>query len=227
MLALPTAMVPGLAGQLLEALLVAGAFAAFLSTSSGLLVSTAGVLVQDVLRGSVRDFRRASLVAGTVPLLLALPAAGLPVGQVVGLAFAVAASTFCPLLVLGIWWRGLTAPGAAAGLLVGGGLSAAAVLVDAGRARRPRLAGGAARPARRLDRARRLRRDGRRLAGHRVAGARPTSAARCCACTRRSSWALSRLTARRAAGDRSAQRRGVPADAGAPPGSRPGHPPAR
>ena len=128
-LALPTAMVPGLAGQLLEALLVAGAFAAFLSTSSGLLVSTAGVLVQDVLRGSVRDFRRASLVAGTVPLLLALPAAGLPVGQVVGLAFAVAASTFCPLLVLGIWWRGLTAPGAAAGLVVGGGLSAAAVLV--------------------------------------------------------------------------------------------------
>ena len=128
-LALPTAMVPGLAGQLLEALLVAGAFAAFLSTSSGLLVSTAGVLVQDVLRGTVRDFRRASLVAGTVPLLLALPAAGLPVGQVVGLAFAVAASTFCPLLVLGIWWRGLTAPGAAAGLVVGGGLSAAAVLV--------------------------------------------------------------------------------------------------
>ena len=127
-LALPTAMLPGLGGQLLEALLVAGAFAAFLSTSSGLLVSIAGVLVQDVLRGSVRDFRRASLVAGTVPLLLALPAAGLPIGQVVGLAFAVAASTFCPLLVLGIWWRGLTAPGAAAGLLVGGGLSAAAVL---------------------------------------------------------------------------------------------------
>ena len=38
----------------------------------------------------------------------------------VGLAFAVAASTFCPLLVLGIWWRGLTAVGALAGLLVGG-----------------------------------------------------------------------------------------------------------
>ena len=127
-LTLPTQMVPGLGGQLLEALLVAGAFAAFLSTSSGLLVSTAGVLVQDVLRGTVRDFRRASVVAGAVPLLLALPAAGLPVGQVVGLAFAVAASTFCPLLVLGIWWRGLTAPGAAAGLVVGGGLSSAAVL---------------------------------------------------------------------------------------------------
>ena len=134
-LALPGALVGGLGGQLLEALLVAGAFAAFLSTSSGLLVSTAGVLVQDVLpggrggwaSGTVRDFRRGAVLAGAVPLALALPAAGLPVGQVVGLAFAVAASTFCPLLVLGIWWRGLTAAGAAAGLLTGGLLSLGAV----------------------------------------------------------------------------------------------------
>ena len=125
-LRLPGALVGGTAGHLLEALLVAGAFAAFLSTSSGLLVSTAGVLVQDVLRGTVRDFRRAAVLAGVVPLALAVAASHLPVGQVVGLAFAVAASTFCPLLVLGIWWRGLTAPGAVAGLLAGGGLSTAA-----------------------------------------------------------------------------------------------------
>src|SRR3546814_20779957 len=39
--------------------------------------------------------------------------------KAVGLAFAVAASTFCPLLVLGIWWRGLTDIGAIAGLLTG------------------------------------------------------------------------------------------------------------
>ena len=132
-LALPGALVGGLAGQLLEALLVAGAFAAFLSTSSGLLVSTAGVLVQDVLRGPPgrgqhAQFGRATVLAGSVPLLLALPASGLAVGQVVGLAFAVAASTFCPLLVLGIWWRGLTAAGATAGMVAGGALSSAAVL---------------------------------------------------------------------------------------------------
>lgn len=46
----------------------------------------------------------------------------------VGLAFAVAASTFCPLLVLGIWWPRLTAAGALAGLAVGGVGSGAAVL---------------------------------------------------------------------------------------------------
>ena len=46
-----------------------------------------------------------------------------------GLAFAVAASTLCPLLVLGIWWRGLTATGATWGLAVGGLLSGGAVTV--------------------------------------------------------------------------------------------------
>ncbi|MCW2608124.1 MAG: Na+/solute symporter [Frankiales bacterium] len=127
-LALPTAVLGGgVLGSALEALLVAGAFAAFLSTSSGLVVSTAGVLVQDVLGGTVAGFRRGTLLAAGVPLALALLAVDLPVAQTVGLAFAVAASTFCPLLVLGIWWRGLTAPGAIAGLVVGGAGSISAV----------------------------------------------------------------------------------------------------
>ena len=43
------------------------------------------------------------------------------------LAFAVAASTFCPLLVLGIWWPRLTVRGATAALVVGGGSALAAV----------------------------------------------------------------------------------------------------
>ena len=53
--------------------------------------------------------------------LIALPTTSLDISRVVGMAFAVAASTFCPLLVLGIWWRGLTTAGAIAGLIVGGG----------------------------------------------------------------------------------------------------------
>ncbi len=129
-LVLPGVALGGLAGELLAGLVAAGAFAAFLSTSSGLLVNVSGVLATDVLgRGSVRDFRRAALLAGVVPLVLALQVSGLDVSRVVGLAFAVAASTFCPLLVLGVWWRGLTAVGAGCGLLAGGLLSASAVLV--------------------------------------------------------------------------------------------------
>jgi Na+(H+)/acetate symporter ActP len=128
----------GVTGQLLGALVAAGALAAFLSTSSGLLTSVAGVLFTDVLhgdtghatrRGSIRDFRAATLLAASLPMAIALAVSGLDVSQVVGLAFAVAASSFCPLLVLGIWWRGLTAAGAAAGVLAGGGAALLAVLV--------------------------------------------------------------------------------------------------
>jgi Na+(H+)/acetate symporter ActP len=134
-LVLPGAALDGLPGDLLAGLVAAGAFAAFLSTSSGLLVSVSGVLSTDVLgrwsggHGSVRDFRRSAIVAGLVPLLLTLPLGNLGLSTVVGLAFAVAASTFCPLLVLGIWWRRLTPVGAGCGLLAGGGLCGAAVLI--------------------------------------------------------------------------------------------------
>ncbi len=130
-LELPSRMVTGLGGDLLSALTTAGAFAAFLSTSSGLTIAVAGVLSQDVMgrrfRG-VRSFQAAAVVAVVVPLLLAVLADGVGVARAVGLAFAVAASTFCPLLVLGIWWRRLTDAGAIAGMVVGGGLSGLAVV---------------------------------------------------------------------------------------------------
>ncbi|MFI8771619.1 cation acetate symporter [Gordonia sp. NPDC062954] len=125
-LLLPAAAVGGLAGQILAALVAAGAIAAFLATSSGLLVSVAGALSTDVLRGRVRDFRIAALIGGVIPIGLSLAASSLELSRTVGLVFAVAASTLCPLLVLGIWWRGLTAPGAVAGLIVGGVSSGAA-----------------------------------------------------------------------------------------------------
>ncbi|AEV74139.1 putative symporter [Mycolicibacterium rhodesiae NBB3] len=126
----PGTAIGGAAGQLLAALVAAGAIAAFLATSSGLLVSVAGALATDVLRGRVRDFRMAAVVGGLIPIPLSLATSGgLELSRSVGLAFAVAASTLCPLLVLGIWWRGLTAWGAACGLIVGGVLSGTAVTV--------------------------------------------------------------------------------------------------
>ncbi|MGW0187658.1 sodium/solute symporter [Streptomyces sp. NPDC003362] len=127
-LLLPGRMIGGVGGDLLGALLAGGAFAAFLSTASGLAMAVAGVLTQDVLptRG-VRHFRLGTLLAMSAPLAASVLVGGLPVADAVGLAFAVSASSFCPLLVLGIWWRRLTPPGAAAGMLVGGGSAFAAV----------------------------------------------------------------------------------------------------
>ncbi|WP_458316897.1 sodium/solute symporter [Mycolicibacterium brisbanense] len=125
----PGAAIGGVGGQLLAALVAAGAIAAFLATSSGLLVSIAGALATDVLRGRVRDFRVAAVIGGLIPIPLSLVVSGLELSRSVGLAFAVAASTLCPLLVLGIWWRGLTVTGAACGLVVGGGVCGGAVTV--------------------------------------------------------------------------------------------------
>lgn len=125
----PGSAIGGAFGQLLAALVAAGAIAAFLATSSGLLVSIAGALATDVMRGRVRDFRVAAVIGGLIPIPLSLLVADIELSRTVGLAFAVAASTLCPLLVLGIWWRGLTAAGAACGLTVGGLVCGGAVLV--------------------------------------------------------------------------------------------------
>ncbi|WP_319804649.1 sodium/solute symporter [Nocardioides malaquae] len=135
-LELPRVMLPGWGGEVLTGLLAAGAFAAFLSTASGLTTALAGVLGQDVRArglgrwrfGGVAAFRVGAVLAVLPPALVALVGVEVSVARMVGLAFAVAASTFCPLLVLGIWWPRLTAPGALAGLAVGGVGSGAAVL---------------------------------------------------------------------------------------------------
>ncbi|MCW0213778.1 MAG: cation acetate symporter [Pseudonocardia sp.] len=131
-LLLPTAVLgSGTAGAVLGGIVAAGAWAAFLSTSSGLVVSLAGVLSTDVLRGKrLSNFRFATVLAGAAPVALALGVTQLDFTETVALAFAVAASTFCPLLVLGVWWRGLTAKGAIAGVLAGGILAAGAVGVS-------------------------------------------------------------------------------------------------
>ncbi|TWP50901.1 cation acetate symporter [Lentzea tibetensis] len=120
-LVLPSKMIAGVGGELLGALVAGGAFAAFLSTSSGLMVSLAGVLSQDVLRlGGVRGFRMSTVLAGIVPLSMTFVSTGMPVADMVGLAFAVAASSLCPLLLLGIWSSRITTVGAVAGMLAGG-----------------------------------------------------------------------------------------------------------
>ncbi len=124
---LPAQAVPGSAGTVLTALVAAGAFGAFLSTSSGLLLALAGGLSHDLFQGSVPRLRLAVAVGACVAVLLALPAEQIDINVLVVWAFTVAASTFCPLLVLGIWWRRLTLPGAAAGLSVGGVTATGAV----------------------------------------------------------------------------------------------------
>jgi len=138
-LMLPGAMVPGTLGDLLSAILAGGAFAAFLSTASGLTVSVAGVIDQDLFSGRLNrrsggdlprthSFRLASAVAILVPYAASWFWGNVTLADTVGMAFAVAASTLSPVLVLGVWWRRLSVTGAMAGLAVGGALAIGATV---------------------------------------------------------------------------------------------------
>ena len=62
-----------------------------------------------------------------IPYALSRVTEPLGLATTVGLAFAVAAATFAPLIMLGVWWRGLSTWGAMAGLVVGGTTALSAI----------------------------------------------------------------------------------------------------
>jgi Na+(H+)/acetate symporter ActP len=128
-LVLPRMASAGALGTALGALVAAGAFAAFLSTSSGLLISMSGALSHDIMGRGVRAFRASAIAIGLVMTVLGIFVVSTSINVLVGWAFAIAASTFCPLLLLGIWWRRLTWIGALGGLMLGGGASSIAVIL--------------------------------------------------------------------------------------------------
>jgi cation/acetate symporter len=139
-LRLPATLVDGLSGQLLTAMLAGGAFAAFLSTASGLAMSVTGVIDQELLRPrlarfaggdvpGIRGFRVSAILAVVIPYVLSRAMEPLGLATTVGLAFALAAATFAPLIMLGVWWRRLSTWGAMAGLLVGGSSALGAIVM--------------------------------------------------------------------------------------------------
>ncbi len=127
-LALPERLLSGSVASVVLAVLACGAFAAFISTSSGLLVTIASSLSHDLVDGRAAGFRTAAVIGGAVAIGLGLAVQPFGINVLVGWAFAIAASAFCPVVLLGVWWRRLTARGAVAGMVVGGGLSTAAVV---------------------------------------------------------------------------------------------------
>ncbi|MCP2338434.1 sodium:solute symporter family transporter [Actinomadura rupiterrae] len=125
-LTLPGRLAPGLPGSLLVGLVAAGAFAAFVSTTCGVVVAIAGTVSQCFLRGGTGSFRIGALFALAVPLCAAGAAGTRGAAGLVTLALTVSACSLCPLLLLGLWWRRLTPLGAGAGLAFGGGLAVVA-----------------------------------------------------------------------------------------------------
>jgi Na+(H+)/acetate symporter ActP len=124
-------------GSILSGITCAGAFAAFMSTFSGLLVSMTGAMAHDVygrmLRPKatpeqrLRAFKIAAVGIGAVAILLGMQVEPLQINFMVGQAFAIAAASYFPLLFMSCWWRGMTMKGAALGMLAGGVCALAAV----------------------------------------------------------------------------------------------------
>ncbi len=120
----------GVLGSILSGITCAGAFAAFMSTFSGLLVSMTGALAHDVygrmLRPKsspeerMRAFKFAAVIIGGVAIGLGCFVEPLEINFMVGQAFAIAAASYFPLLFMSVWWRGMTMKGAATGMLTGG-----------------------------------------------------------------------------------------------------------
>jgi Na+(H+)/acetate symporter ActP len=137
-IALPRALHNSLLGEILAGITSAGAFAAFMSTFSGLLVSMSGAFAHDIYgkilkpqstpQERLNAFKVAAIVVGLVSMGLSLFVESFDIAMLVGWAFAIAAASYFPLLLLGAWWRGLTMPGAAAGMLVGGTASLVAII---------------------------------------------------------------------------------------------------
>jgi cation/acetate symporter len=150
-LLLPRQIGPSWVGDTLAGITSAGAFAAFAATLSGLLISLAGALGHDIygrwLRpaagGAERNlaFRVGALTAGLTAALLGLMVERFDINVLVGWAFAIAASSFFPMLVLGIWWRGLTTAGAALGTGTGGVAATLAIATTMVATVSPALAG--------------------------------------------------------------------------------------
>ena len=114
------------------ALMAAGGLAAALSTASGLLLVISSAVAHDLyarlLRPESSEAQR--LVVGRVTIGLAVVVAGLfgiypPgfVGQVVAFAFGLAASSFFPVIVLGVFSRRVPTVPATTGMVVGIGFT--------------------------------------------------------------------------------------------------------
>ena len=118
-----------LGGQILMGVIAAGAMAAMLSTSAGLLISATSSLSHDLYKGVInpnstdaQELRFAKIGAfflAVVAILMSVWLKEENVAMLVGMCFGIAASTFAPALVFAVWWDKLTSQAVVWGMAVG------------------------------------------------------------------------------------------------------------
>jgi cation/acetate symporter len=109
-------------------LVAAGGLAAALSTADGLLLTIGNALAHDLFywqntdrAGAVRRVMLSKFALLLVALIAAYVAAQRPADILflVSASFSLAGSAFVPVMILGIFWRGVTRVAAVAGMLTG------------------------------------------------------------------------------------------------------------
>lgn len=135
---------PELGGMpyVISGLVAAGGLAAALSTADGLLLTVGNALAHDMVTRWRTDGRSGSMhrvmFSKFALLLVALSAAYVAAQRpadilfLVSSSFSLAASAFVPVMVLGIFWRGLNRRGAVAGMLAGLGVAVYYMAVNSG-----------------------------------------------------------------------------------------------
>jgi len=114
---------------LLFAIISAIAFTTVLGTVSGLILASSGAVAHDLLGGAlglqfseavqVRVAKWAAVAVGLAAIGLGILFQDLNVSYLVGWAFSIAASANLPALVMLLFWRGTTAQGIIASVIVG------------------------------------------------------------------------------------------------------------
>ena len=118
-------------------LVAAGGLAAALSTAAGLLLVISTAVAHDLLKGAIiptlqekQELRAARIAAGVAVCIAGYFGINPPgfVGQVVAFAFGLAASSFFPAIVMGIFSKRMNKEGAISGMIVGITFTAAYII---------------------------------------------------------------------------------------------------
>ena len=117
-------------GNLFLAFVSAVAFATIVAVVAGLVLASASAMSHDIWVGvvkgehatqeeEVRAARISSIIVGIVAIVIGILAKGQNVAHLVALAFAVAASSNLPAVLLTLYWKGCNTKGVVLGMTVG------------------------------------------------------------------------------------------------------------
>lgn len=130
-----------LLGNFMLAFVAAVAFATIVAVVAGLVLASASAIAHDLYvnvikqgdaspKQQIQAARIASIGVGIIAILIGILAKGQNVAHLVGMAFAVAASSNLPAILLTLYWRKCNTMGIIAGMLIGAGSAILLVLVS-------------------------------------------------------------------------------------------------